>query len=203
MNINLMPGDTVFYRNIPVFTSKVQQWVLGSDLSHSSYIAGLFDESVMELEADIKVRIHTFLKKTNDEINPKHRQIFRYNPELINQDIVLEVLREIRFEFEDRFYGFIQWPTIAIRTMFERLGFKSARGWNILWGWGISCSELLYEGEKRIWQRNFQMNRNPRLQEALFDLYHYNKDTFTPEDLRKIYYKFPMIKKDVTENELS
>lgn len=197
--MKLQIGDTVFYTNIKVFTSKLQHWVLGTELSHSSYIAGTMDDSVIELEADIKVRIHTFLRHWFDEVDMKHRQVFRYNPEFIDQQIVEEVIRELRYEYEDKPYGFIQWPAIAIRTLFERLGFKEARKWNILWGWGVSCSELLYYGEKEIIGRNFAKKPKSVLQAMLYELYLYNPETFTPKDLREIYQKFPMIKREITD----
>lgn len=193
----IQTGDTVLYTNLNAFTSKLQHWVLGTNLSHSSFVAGLFDDSVLELEADLKVRLHTFLKSWTDQIDYSHRQIFRYNPELIDQQVVEEVIRELRFRFEDETYGFIQWPAIAIRTLFERLGFKNAKKWDILWGWGVVCSELLYYGEKEIAQRNYNKNHFSVLQEYLYELHQYNPDTFTPEDLRKIYYKFPSIKKEL------
>lgn len=194
----LQIGDTVFYRNInDNILSKTQHWVLGTDLSHSSFIAGLFDDSVIELDADLKVRIHTFLRHWFDEIDTTHRQIFRYNPEFIDQQIVEEVIRELRYEYEDKLYGFVQWPAIAIRTLFERLGFKDAKKWDILWGWGVVCSELLYYGEKEIAMRSFAKNKKNILQEYLYELYQFNPDTFTPKDLREIYYKFPMIKKEM------
>ena len=199
----LQIGDTIFYTDInDNIGSKLQHWVLNSNLSHSSYIAGLFGLSVLELEADLKVRLHTFLKKWDDEIDITHRQIFRWNPEYIDQQIVEEVITEIRYEFENELYSFYQWIAIAIRVLFERLGFKKAKKWNILWHSSKRpvCSELLYHGEKRIIERNFDKSHKPVLQEMLYEFHQFNPDTFTPEDLRgKIYYKFPTIKSDVTE----
>lgn len=199
----LVTGDTIFYRGLTGFSSRLQQVVLNTDLSHSSYIAGLLNEKTyLELEADIKVRLHSFLD-IGDPFDKEHHQLFRWNPEIIDQKIVEKTLFNLRHFFEDKYYGFGQWLTIAIRRAFELLGAKEARSWSIrfLGDFGTVCSELLYFGDKIILEETHKLNARPQYNQMILNMLKefgkYNHNLFTPPDLRKIYYEFPKIKYEV------
>lgn len=204
-------GDTIFYKGINKFLSKVQQKVLNTDLSHSSTICGhLWTKDIammipIELEADIKVRIHSY-----NHGDGKYREVWRWiNNELIPQEIIDRVVSDHRNRYEDHWYGFIQWLTIAIRRLFEVLMPKKVdeiRKWNILWGWGTVCSELIWESDTTILDQAIDhwgtkmitahVNDNRRegyktnwfvckVYRNYFDAY--NPNTVTPSDLRNIY----------------
>lgn len=203
--IILRTGDTLFYKNMNAVTSKLQHWVLNTILSHSSVICGLLGVKAepIELEADIKVRIHTF--NTND----KNIEVWRWHNDMIPQEIIDRVIDDYRKRYEDHWYGFIQWLTIAIRRVFELTMPKKKdqiRKWNILWGWGTTCSELTYLIETSILQGSYdywrdKLSRVHVNDDRKQDYFHkvtmvagyltcwkkYNPNTFTPKDQQNLY----------------
>jgi hypothetical protein len=210
--IKLQTGDSIFYKDIKAFLSRIQQWVLNTNLSHTSVICGrLWGKDIaklepIELEADIKVRIHSF------NANPQNIEVWRWYTDIIPQEIIDRVLDDYRRRYEDHWYGFIQWLTIAIRRISELVIPSKYRDnvkrWNILWGWGTTCSELLYLIETTIlrdsfnfWKyklicahpnddRKYEYKHKMMLVEVfLFEWKNYNKDTFTPKDQKEIYIK--------------
>ena len=203
----LLPGDTILYANIDEFLSKIQHKVLGTNLSHSSKIYSQLKDTVLELEADVKVRLHTY-SYLDDDIDLKHREIYRWNPQIFRQDLMNEVLEQVRKEFEGELYGFVQWPTIGIRRLLETIlpGViaKRVRSWHILYKWGVSCSELLHVDEQRILDIHIEYYKKNQIeigyeravtymQDMKRELERYNKDIFTPEDLRVLYDQFPIL----------
>lgn len=206
----LIIGDRIFYRNMTAITSRIQQWVLKTELSHISGIIGVMNGSLMELEADFKVRVHTFLRDILDRIDPKHHQIFRWSNEYIPMHIQYDVMNDFRFRYEDHQYGYFQWVTIGLRRFFEWLGCENVRSWNILWGWGNTCSELyakidkmMIEDSMDFWLVNPLPNgehirKYNRLSGMLHVYNRYNVNLITPVDQRHIYTAFNDVVEDIT-----
>lgn len=197
---DLMIGDTIYYKNIPEFLSRVQRVVMDMPYSHCSLFAGEvryksdIPQSIsLEFEADVKVRFHSL--PDNLDIDPQYREVFRF----INtpQEIIDESMVEIIREFEGEVYAFLQWLSIFIRRCGEWLGFKKARSWRIFWGWTptVVCSELLFYFIERVTLKVislFSFNAEVFEREIILwktllnELYKYNPDTFTPKDLAAI-----------------
>ena len=176
--MELKVGDLIFYKNIPSFLSRVQQWYLKTIYSHVSIFSGTTEMNLnQEFDADLRVRFHTFRGITSK------RDVFRFKD--VSYDVLWQSTRAVADLYEGELYGFISWLTIAIRHFFKRLGFKNTRSWNILWGWGVICSELLYYFVEDVSGR--MMARGLPLWDSLWlQMRKYNPNTFTPQDLGDI-----------------
>src|SRR3990167_2505029 len=127
-------GSVIFYKNIPSFLSWGQRFVLKTKYSHLSICRGKDSLGLtLELEANIQVDTTTY------HPDNEHRDVYEFidTPEQVIKTVLIQIIHD----YEEKTYGFISWLTIFIRRIFELLGFD-AKGWNILWGWGIHCSEL-------------------------------------------------------------
>ena len=165
-------GSLIFYKNIKGFTSWVQRVILGIDISHFSIYAGKDEmDNMLEFEANPYWVDRTTLRIKS----PEHMEIYEIN--LPEKDIK-SVLNFLIQEFEETKYSYIQWLTIFIRQCFEWLGFD-AKGWKILWGWGVTCSEV-------AWYYLFDLP-SP----LVVELGGYNPNTFHNRDIKDIIKKFP------------
>ncbi len=175
-------GSIIFYKNIPTFLSWVQRVLTNTIYSHTSISIGiltLFNKQV-EFEADIKVRLHSFDKRT------ENMDVL----ELI--DVPYKTRREAikgLLHFDGRSYGYIQWLAIFLRFTFKRMGFKNTHKWNILWGWGTTCSELVYWYLRAICPS--MMRGENQWYQLWYDLYRHNPDTFVPQDIADLAKKYP------------
>jgi hypothetical protein len=212
----LIPGDIMYYKNIPEFLSGVQRKILDTEYSHCSLISGHlinvnydFPMCNTEFEADIKVRIHHL--KNNEEIDPKYREVFRFRS--VPTEIMDTVLTEIIEEFDGEVYAFIQWLSIGIRRLSEIVGYENAKAWNLFWGWSrtVVCSELLYYFVKRIAEEMIKLLKNKEKniidevfgstglmilnvwKDLLKELNTFNPNLFHPKDLGIIQRKYKLI----------
>ena len=164
-------GTVIFYKRIPTFLSWVQRKVLKTQYSHCSVMAGFLLDKPMEFEASIKVSFHSY----GD--SPNYRDY--YEPD-VPYAVVYRILKNIRDEYEGKTYGFISWFTIFIRRIFEITLPKKykdkVKGWNILWGWGVICSELL-------WYYFDELSLEMGWHKFHYELHKFNPSTFTPPDL--------------------
>lgn len=170
-------GDIIFYKNIKVVTSALQRKVLGIPYSHNALYTGVNQLGRMEeFEANLQVGTTTF----TDSI--EYREV--YHVLGISDEIMKDSLNYLVDEYEEKVYGFISWPAIALRRIFELIGFKEARKWNILWGWGVMCSELVYY---------FLVMLALRMgwTDLLDELRKYNPNLFHPGDTKAIIDLFP------------
>jgi hypothetical protein len=134
---------------------------------------------LMEFDADLKVRFRSF-----HSLSPNMDVLIVNAPDHIKQQALSYVVEQ----YEDRSYGYIQWLTIFLRFTFQKLGFRNAKSWNILWGWGITCSELIYS---YLWEicrlmeieGGVMYRRHSPWYLVQLTLRYYNKNTFTPSDL--------------------
>ena len=165
-------GSLVFYKNIKGFTSWVQRVVLGTDISHVSIYIGK-DEmgNMMEFEANPYWVDRTTLRLKS----PEQMELWEIN---LPEEDIKNSLNSVIWILEETKYSYIQWLTTFIRQCFEWLGFD-AKGWKILWGWGTTCSEV-------VWCYLFGIT--PLLNEELMK---YNPNTFHNRDIKDIIYKFP------------
>ena len=172
-------GSVIFYSRIPSFLSWVQRQVLGTPYSHTSILCPDYMNKPIEFEADLKVRYHTY------EHSNKHRDIY----ELIDvpDEVILFVLHQLR-KYEDKIYGFVSWLAILIRRIFEVLGFKNAKSWDILVDKDLVCSELLWHYLNKISNIMGRVNGNW----AVFqdELHIYNPNIFTPKDISYLLNKY-------------
>ena len=167
-------GSLVFYKNIKGFTSWIQRVVLGTDISHVSIYIGK-DEmgNMMEFEAN-----PYWVDRTTLKIKlPEQMEIWEIN--LPEEDLKADVNDVINTFEEDR-YSYIQWLTVFIRQCFEWLGFD-AKSWKILWGWGATCSEVVY---------NHLVCTSVPIG-VIEELFLYNPNTFHNRDIKDIIHKFP------------
>lgn len=179
----LRKGDIVYYKHIPEFLSDIQHKILNTPYSHTSIIAGHTDtQRLLEFEADVKVRLHSYSHSI------PYREVWEWID--VPEDVLSQVIEELIFEYEGKLYGFIQWPTIFIKRCFELLGFKNARSWKILWGWGVVCSELLYYFVEKVAKTMLARTLEVKWELLIDELHIYNKDTFTPVDLNVIQNQF-------------
>ena len=172
-------GSIIFYSRIPSFLSWVQRQVLGTPYSHTSILCPDYMNKPMEFEADLKVRYHTY------EHSNKHRDVY----ELVDvpDEVILFVLHQLR-KYEDKIYGFVSWLAILIRRIFEVLGFKNAKSWDILVDKDLVCSELLWHYLNKISNIMGRVNGNW----AVFqdELHIYNPHIFTPKDISYLLNKY-------------
>ena len=169
-------GSLVFYKNIKGFTSWVQRVVLGTDISHVSiYIGRDQMGNMMEFEANPYWVDRTTLRLKS----PEQMEIYEIN--LPEKDIK-DTLNFLIEELEETKYSYVQWLTTFIRQCFEWLGFD-AKGWKILWGWGSTCSEVVYH---HLYNLPFDDLGN-----MLAELLKYNPNTFHNRDIKDIIKKFP------------
>jgi len=179
-------GSTILYQRIPSFLSWVQRFVLKTPYSHSSIIAGFMLNNDIELEADIKVRLHSYGH------SDKYRDVYELVDD-VTYAVAHDVLVSIRQEFEGETYGFISWPAILIRRIFEIVLPKKysvkVKGWDILWGWGVICSELVWYFYKAVAdamiERGFE-----RWTIFLEELLTYNPNLFHPKDISYLLNKY-------------
>ena len=183
-------GDLIFYKNIPEFGSWLQRIVTNTIYSHVSILAG-YNKNIaklMEFDASHFVRFRSFFTQS------KSMDVMILSG--VSIEVKIKALRTVVDAYEGRSYGYIQWLTIALRFLFQWMGFRDTRGWNILWGWGITCSELVYaylielcrlmeEEGGRQWR-----NESPwaRIQSVLKT---YNSDLFVPEDINDLSKMYP------------
>jgi len=165
-------GSLVFYKNIKGFTSWVQRVVLGTDISHVSIYIGK-DEmgNMMEFEANPYWVDRTTLRLKS----PEQMELWEIN---LPEEDIKNSLNSVIWILEETKYSYIQWLTTFIRQCFEWLGFD-AKGWKILWGWGTTCSEV-------VWCYLFGIT--PLLNKELMK---YNLNTFHNRDIKDIIHKFP------------
>lgn len=177
-------GTIVFYKNIKGFTSWLQRVVTGYPYSHSSIYVGqdAFDY-MMEFEANpLKVeRTRLRIKK------PEQMEIYEFT---CDEAILKEICGGLIEEFEGEKYGYVQWLTTFIRICLERLGFKKAKNYNILWGWGKSCSEVVYHLLERAFLRDVAQ---PETAPAFEEIGKYNPDLFHNGDIKDIIDLFPTL----------
>ena len=181
-------GYLIFYKNIPEFGSWLQRWVSNTIYSHVSISLGNKLDAIDdcgEFEADLKVRLHSFHKRTESMdvlqiIGVPHQTLWHSLKYVIDM-------------YEGKTYGFISWLTIAIRYGFEWLGFKEVYRWNILWGWGVICSELVWYYIMEIADRMIDAKgTNFTLWSQLsFELSRHQADTFTPKDIELLARAYP------------
>ena len=181
-------GYLIFYKNIPKFEAWLQRWVTNTIYSHVSISLGnkLSEiDAYGEFEADLKVRLHSFHRRSG---NMDVLKIIG-----VPYSVLWYSLKYVIDKYEGKTYGFISWLTIAIRYAFEKLGFKEVYKWNILWGWGVICSELVYyyfiliAEEMNITQgTNFTLWRQLR-----YELSRHQADTFTPKDIELLARAYP------------
>ena len=165
-------GSLVFYKNIPGFTSWLQRKVLGTDISHVSIYIGK-DEMGMMMEFEANPY---FCDRTTLKLKPKENmEIWEIN---LPEDFLKDSIRFTIYELEETKYSYIQWLTTFIRRCFEWIGFD-AKKWNILWGWGMTCSEV-------VWY--YLVGMDEQLTEELLK---YNPNTFHNGDIKNIMDKFP------------
>ena len=167
-------GSIIFYKNIPSFTSWLQRFILGIPYSHNSIYIGKNELGRMqEFEANLEVGTTTFTDST------EHREVY---PLDIPEDTIKKVLNQLINEYEENSYGYISWIAIFLRRCFELCGFN-AKGWNILWGWGVHCAELVYYYLLYLaWEMQWDNLQN--------FLYLYNPNTFHPGDVKDVINKF-------------
>jgi len=167
-------GTIIFYKNISGFTSWLQRRVLGIPYSHNSIYIGINELGRMEeFEANLEVGTTTF----TDSV--EHREVYPLN---IPEDTIKKVLNQLINEYEENSYGYISWVAIFLRRCFELCGFN-AKGWNILWGWGVTCSELVYYYFLYLaWEMKWEDLQN--------FLYLYNPNTFHPGDVKVVINRF-------------
>ena len=174
-------GNLIFYKNIPEFGSWLQRWVSNTIYSHVSIIAG-YNRNIgklMEFDASYFVRFRSF-----EHRRPEHMDILAVNA---TREIKVQALINVIDAYEGMSYGYIQWLTTALRFLFEWMGFKGVKSWNILWGWGVFCSELVYYYlmEIAIQMEVSDEPPNKRMQWHLIKrhLLTFNPDIFVPQDI--------------------
>jgi len=202
-------GTIILYKNITTITGKIQRlwWRITrqpyKQYSHLSVQAGTSTLG-RELEAEANAQVD----QTTFKYNPNNMDLFMPNA---NQDNIKLALNTAIDTYEETLYGFISWLTIVIRGIFEMLGFKNVKTWNILWGWGIMCSEfgwhymtLLASYEMRLTLQRMQVTREmddiayllkhkDRWMAFYQDIRSYNPNTFTPIDARVLFANHPEI----------
>ena len=178
----MLLGSIILYKNVRSWTAWIQQKVLDTRLSHASIYIGPLQQldRENEFEANLQVDQTTFI------YDPKHKDIYElwYVPEWVSKDIINSIMNE----YEETTYGFISWPAILIRRIFEALGFKNAKGWNILWGWGVICTELVWHYLYRVSQEMMRYDEK-RWAKVGHELYTFNPNLFTPKDLEELMIK--------------
>lgn len=197
-------GDLIFYKNIPQFLSWLQRVVTSTIYSHVSIAMGiLVYNREGEFEADLKVRLHSFAKRSGN------MDVLKLEASEWAKSMAL---RDTIKKYEGKNYGYIQWLPIPIRYFCEwflkviSIDNSGVKKWNILWGWGVVCSELayyylkavakyvmiehrlmldkwLFEKEEEARQFNLQVYWWSRLDKELDD---YNPDLFTPKDIENL-----------------
>lgn len=145
-----MIGNWILYKNIKSELSWLQRFVLNTIYSHLSIGRGIDQLGLpLEFEANLQVNTTTF------HPNKEHRDIFEFID--VPEEIMKEVIRELISDMEEKTYSFIAWPAIGLRRLFELMGFKNAKSWNILWGWGIHCTEIGWHQidklDKKEWKK--------------------------------------------------
>ena len=181
-------GDIIFYKNIPEFGAWLQRWVTNTIYSHVSISLGnkLSEiDAYGEFEADLKVRLHSFHRRS------KNMDVLKIIG--VPYQILWSTLKAVIILYEGKTYGFISWLTIAIRYVFEKLGFKEVYRWNILWGWGVICSELVYYyfigiADQMIDGRETNLILWTQLR---YELSRHQADTFTPKDIELLARAYP------------
>ena len=194
---NFILGTIILYHSITTWTSRIQQWwwrVIGEtrqDLSHASIYAGINRhlDRMMEFEANIQVD-HT---------------TFRYNPDNMlvwypycHSDSIKRALNKTINESEETAYGFIGWLAIFIRGILEMIlpisMKRRVKGWNILWGWGIFCSELVWRFWNNLCQdiaeNSYNIQEKMKWSQVHYQLMKYNPNTFTPVDVYNLQEEF-------------
>lgn len=196
-------GTIILYKNISTWTGVIQRfwWRITrqpyKQYSHLSIYAG-----VSTLGRQLEAEANTQVDQTTFKYTPDNMDLFMPNA---NQDNVKLALNQAIDAHEETLYGFISWLTIVIRGIFEMLGFKNVKSWNILWGWGVMCSEfgwyymyLLSSYEMRDALNKMSAPRDMAEVGRLIthknawmdffkDLNTYNPNTFTPIDARVLF----------------
>lgn len=202
-------GTIILYKNITTITGKLQRlwWRITrqpyKQYSHLSIHAG-----VSTLGRELEAEANTQVDQTTFKYNPNNMDLFMPNA---SQDNIKLALNNAIDEHEETLYGFISWLTIVIRGIFEMLGFKKAKSWNILWGWGVMCSEfgwydmyLLASYEMRdalnkmgatrdMAEVGILVNHKNAWMDFFRELHTYNPNTFTPIDARVLFANHPEI----------
>ena len=191
--MNFLLGTVILYHSMTAWTSKIQQWwwkVMGEkvwQLSHASIYVGINRhlDRMMEYEANLQVDHTTF--------NYNEKNMILFYP-YCHSDSVKRALNKTINESEETVYGFIGWFAIALRGIFEMILPKTyktrVKGWNILWGWGIFCSELVW----RFWdnlcediaENSYNIQEKRYWTAFHYQLEKYNPNTFTPVDVYKL-----------------
>ena len=174
-------GNIILYKNIKAFLSCVQRTILGTIYSHLSIYIGKDELNLpMEFEANVQVDRTTF------HYNPEHQDIF----EIIGvpEDVMKEVMTELIQELEEKTYSFIAWIAIALRRLFEALGFKKAKGWNILWGWGIHCTEIGWHQFDKLDKKEWDKPQGWKL--FIYKVRLINPNLFHPGDCQELTTQF-------------
>lgn len=143
-------------------------------------LKGLWIRKQGEFDADLIVRIHS-LKARSKNMDVLKLKGVPYDVKKMALNTVIEM-------FEGETYGFIQWLTITIRYFCEWLGFKNAGKWNILWGWGIVCSELVFYYLHNI---AIDMSDNYLWNQFRLELQDRNPHLFTPKDIEMLARHYP------------
>jgi len=195
--MNFILGTVILYYGMTAWTSRIQQWwwrvtaQSRKDLSHASIYAGINRhlQRMMEYEANLQVDHTTF--------NYNQSNMIVYYP-YCHTESVKRALNKTINESEETTYGFIGWLAIFIRGILEMIlsekQAKKVKGWNILWGWGIFCSELVW----RFWnnlcfdivENSYNTQERKHWNEFHYHLEKYNPNTFTPVDVYDLQVKF-------------
>ena len=193
--MNFILGTVILYNNLTAWTSRIQQWWWSVTyrgetkylVSHSSIYAGINRHLQREMEVEANLQVdHTSFHYNGDKM-------ILYYP-YCNSDSVKRALNKTIDEHEETTYGFISWFTIFLRGIFEILGFKNVKSWNILWGWGVICSEFVYYFWKNlcddIAENSHNYNEKKYWKEVSNVLEGYNPNIFTPVDILIIQRRF-------------
>ena len=177
--IEIPVGSFIFWKNIKTFTSSLQRFWTNTIYSHISIYAGQMGGRDLEFEASKLVKFDSYNKRDipkNDIIALKG----------VPLTIIQKSLDKIIEEYEGNMYGFFSWFTIFLRYLFQRMGFKNVHKWNILWGWGIHCSELGWYFLFDVISEMLVFSSDKKWLKLAEVVYEYDPDLFTPQDLRDI-----------------
>jgi len=183
--IDIPIGAFIFWKNIKTFQSSLQRFWTNTIYSHTSIYAGYGINRDFEFEASTLVLLSTYNRRNL----PKNDIIaFKDVPEKIR----IKALEKIIKEYEGELYGFISWLTIFLRYLFQKIGFKNVHKWNILWGWGVICSELIWYYMIEVISEMMLTADNNKWTHLFMKINEYNPDTFAPQDLKDIIDSYPL-----------
>jgi len=180
-------GAMVFWKYIDTFQSGLQRFWTYTIYSHISlFLEPLKVGNFLEFEANTFVRFSSYKKR-----DLKKNDIIVFSDD-VPEEVYVAAMKTIIKRFEGEIYGFFSWFTIFLRFLFQRIGFKDTHKWNILWGWGVHCSELIWYYCIEIIEMMIDLLAYPeRWIEILSKFKEYNPDTFVPQDLIDIKNEFP------------